>query len=253
MTKLLRALAFTAGLLAAGALHASQVRVAVSANMAAPMQRIAADFERATGYEVVPSIASTGRFYAQLRGGAPYEVLIAADEEVPARLEREGLAVPGSRFTYAIGRLVLWSLDPHGVDPQGNILKQPPHGRLAISDPQLAPYGRAAIETLTRLGVLAAWRPALVHGETVTQAFQYVASGNASYGFVSLSQVMSDGRISKGSGWVVPPQYHLPLKQEAVLLNGGRTSAAAIALVDYLKSEPARATLRSYGYETPRP
>jgi molybdate transport system substrate-binding protein len=252
MTKLRRALVFTAALLAAGLLHAAQVRVAISANMAAPMQRIAADFERATGHEVVPSIGPIPRFYAQLHGGAPFELLLATDDDVPARLVREGLAVPGSRFTYAIGRLVLWSLDPHGVDPHGNVLKQLPRGRLAIADPRMGPYGEAAVQTLTRMGVLPAWRPALVHAETVGQAFQYVASGNASYGLIALSQVMSDGRITRGSGWIVPAEYHDPLKQDLVLLNGGRSNPAALALIEYLKSEPARATLRSFGYEVPR-
>lgn len=249
MTYFPRALALAAALLATGLLHAAQVRVAVAANMAAPMQKIAADFERATGHEVIPALGSTGRFYSQLRGGAPFEVLVAADDEIPARLEREGLAVPGSRFTYASGRLVLWSLDPHGVDPQGNVLKQLPRGRLAVADPRLAPYGAAAMQTLTRLGVLAAWQPALVQGESVGQAFQYVASGNASYGFVALSQVMSDGRINKGSAWIVPAQYHAPLRQDVVLLNGGRSSPAALAFLDYLKSETARATLRGFGFE----
>ncbi|MEJ8836174.1 molybdate ABC transporter substrate-binding protein [Ramlibacter sp. AN1133] len=252
MTHLPRALAFATAILAAGMLHAGQVRVAVAANMAAPLQKIAADFERATGHEVVPALGSTGRFYAQLRGGAPFEVLLAADDDIPTRLEREGLAVPGSRFTYAVGRLVLWSLDPHGVDPQGNVLKQLPRGKLAIADPRIAPYGAAAMQTLTHLGVLAAWQPALVQGESIGQAFQFVASGNASYGFVALSQVMSDGRIGRGSGWIVPAHYHAPIKQDVVLLNGGRTSAAALAFLEYLKSEPARATLRGFGYDVGR-
>jgi len=253
MHRLSRALSFAALLVAAGVLHAGQVRVAVAANMAVPLQKIAADFERATGHEVVPALGSTGRFYSQLRGGAPFEVLLAADGEIPERLEREGLAVPGSRFTYAVGRLVLWSLDAHGVDPHGNVLKQLPRGKLAIADPRVAPYGVAAIQTLTRLGVLSAWQPALVQGESVGQAFQFVASGNAVFGFVALSQVMSDGRIVKGSGWIVPAQFHAPLTQDVVLLNGGRTSAAALAFLGYLKSEAARATLRSFGYDSAKP
>ncbi|HET8747785.1 MAG TPA: molybdate ABC transporter substrate-binding protein [Ramlibacter sp.] len=252
MALLARAFTFAATLLAAGALQAAQVRVAVAASMAAPMQRLALDFERATGHEVVPSMGSTGRFYAQLRGGAPFDMLLAAADDIPERLEREGLAAPGGRFTYAIGRLVLWSLDPHRVDPHGDILKKPPHGRLAIADPRLAPYGEAAVQTLARLKVLPAWQPSLVHGESVGQVFQYVATGNASLGFVALSQVMSEGRIVRGSGWIVPLDYHLPLKQEAVLLNGGRNNPAALALMDYLKSEPARAILRGYGYEFDR-
>jgi molybdate transport system substrate-binding protein len=249
MTYLRRAFVIAAALLAAGALHAGQARVAVAANMASPMKRIAADFQLASGHELVVALGSTGRFYAQMHGGAPYEVLIAADEETPARLEREGLAVPGSRYTYAVGRLVLWSADPQAVDPQGAVLKQPPRGRLAIADGRLAPYGAAALQTLTNLGVLPAWQPNLVQGESIGQAFQFVATGNAQYGFLSLSQVMIDGRIPKGSAWVVPAQLHAPLRQQVVLLNPGRTNPVAVALLEYLKTEPARATLRAYGYD----
>jgi len=253
MTHLRRALACAAALFAAASLHAGQVRVAVAANLASPMQKIVADFERATGHETVVALGSTGRFYAQMRGGAPFEVLLAADDEIPARLEREGLAIPGSRFTYAVGRLVLWSADPHGVDPQGNVLKLPPHGRLAVADPRLAPYGLAAIQTLTRLGVLDAWQASLVQGESVGQAFQLVATGNATLGLIALSQVMSDGHLIKGSAWLVPLELHFPLRQDAVQLNAGRFNPAAAALMEYLKSQAARATFRSYGYESPKP
>jgi molybdate transport system substrate-binding protein len=256
MTQLHRALAIAAAFaaaFAAGPLHAAQVRVAVAANMAGPIERIVEEFTRATGHEAVMALGSTGRFYAQMRGGAPFEVLLAADDQTPARLEREGLAVPGTRFTYALGRLVLWSADPGAVDAQGSILKQPPRGRLAIADPRLAPYGTAAMQTLTRLGVLAAWQPHLVQGESIGQTFQFVATGNAPLGFVALSQVMVDGRLAKGSAWIVPQQLHAPLRQEAVLLNAGRSNPAATALLQFLKGETARATLRSFGYEGDRP
>lgn len=248
-----RAPALAIALLAATALHAGQVRVAVAANLGAPMQKIASDFGSATGHEAVVALGSTGRFYAQMRGGAPFEVLLAADQEVTARVERDGLAVPGSRFTYAVGRLVLWSPDPHGVDGQGNVLKQAPRGRLAVADPLFAPYGMAANQTLARLGVLPAWQNSLLQGESVAQAFQFVATGSASLGFIALSQVMSDGRITRGSAWIVPSQLHEPLRQEAVLLNAGRSNPAATALLDYLKTEQARTVLRAYGYEIPKP
>lgn len=257
MSQLPRALALVAALasaaLAAGPLHAAQVRVAVAANMAGPIERIVEDFARATGHEAVVALGSTGRFYAQMRGGAPFEVLLAADDQTPARLEREGLAVPGSRFAYALGRLVLWSADPNGVDAQGSVLKQPPRGKLALADPRFAPYGAAAMQTLTRMGVLTAWQPHLVQGESIGQTFQFVASGNAALGFVALAQVIVDGRIAKGSAWVVPQEMHAPLRQEAVLLNAGRSNPAAAALLQFLKGDAARSTLRAFGYEAERP
>jgi molybdate transport system substrate-binding protein len=238
-------------LLAAPAFAASaaQVQVAVAANMAAPMQKIAADFARATGHEAVVVLGSTGKFYAQIQSGAPFEVLLAADDETPAKLEKEGLAVPGTRFTYATGRLVLWSADAKTVDPQGQVLKQPPKGKLAVADPKLAPYGAAAMETLAKLGVLAAWQPQIVQGENIGQAYQFVTTGNAALGFVALAQVMVDGRIAAGSAWIVPTSLHAPLRQDAVVLKPGAANPAAAALVNYLKGDAARATLRGYGYE----
>ncbi len=228
---------------------AAQVQVAVAANMAAPMRKIATDFARATGHEAVVVLGSTGKFYAQIRAGAPFEVLLAADDETPARLEREGLGVGGTRFTYATGRLALWSADPKGVDPQGQLLLRPPAGKLAIADPKLAPYGAAAVETLQRLGVLSAWQPHIVQGENIGQAYQFAATGAAPVAFVALAQVMVDGKIGKGSAWLVPATLHAPLKQDALVLKPGQSNPAAAALVKYLKSDAARATLRGYGYE----
>ena len=228
--------------------HAATVQVAVAANQAAPKQRIAAGFEAAPGHRAVVSLGSTGKFYAQIRNGAPFEVLLAADDETPARLEREGHAVRGTRFTYATGRLALWSADPAAVDAEGAVLRQPPRGKLAIADPRFAPYGAAAVATLTRLGVHAAWQPHLVQGENIGQAFQFAATGNAALGFVALAQVMSDGRIARGSAWIVPPHLHAPLKQDAVLLRPGASNPAAAALLDYLRGDAARAVLRGYGY-----
>jgi molybdate transport system substrate-binding protein len=234
--------------LVAGAASAAQVQVAVAANMAAPMRRIAAEFARATGHEAVVALGSTGRFYAQIRSGAPFEVLLAADDATPARLEREGLAVPGTRFTYATGRLVLWSADSALVDARGEVLRRPPRGKLAIADPRLAPYGAAAIEALTHLGVLAAWQPYIVQGENIAQAYQFAATGAAPLGFVALAQVMVDGKIAQGSAWIVPANLHAPLKQDAVVLKPGQSNPAAAALVQYLGSEPARTILRGFGY-----
>ena len=233
----------------AGAAAAGEVRVAVAANVAAPMQRIATAFERDTGHRATLAIGSTGRFYAQVRNGAPFDVLLAADDETPARLEREGFAVAGSRFTYAIGRLVLWSAQPGGVDARGDVLRTDATSRLAIADPKLAPYGAAAMEVLQALGVARAWQPRLVQGESIAQAFQFVATGNAPLGFVALSQVMADGRIARGSGWLVPASLHTPIRQDAVLLAAARDAEAAQALLRYLRGDAARSILRAAGYE----
>jgi molybdate transport system substrate-binding protein len=228
--------------------QAGQVQVAVAANMTAPMKQIAADFARATGHEAVVSLGSTGKFYAQIRNGAPFEVLLAADDETPAKLEQEGLGVKGTRFTYATGQLVLWSADPNAVDAKGQVLREPPRGKLAIADPRLAPYGAAAMEALTRMGVLAAWQPNIVQGENIGQAYQFAATGNAPLGFVALAQVMVDGKIAKGSAWIVPGSLHSPLKQDAIVLKPGESNPAAAALMEYLRSDAARATLRGFGY-----
>ncbi|MGV3572814.1 MAG: molybdate ABC transporter substrate-binding protein [Ramlibacter sp.] len=229
--------------------QAGRVQVAVAANVAPAMQEIARGFTRSTGHEAVLVPGSTGKFYAQVRNGAPFEVLLAADQETPQRLEAEGLAVPGTRITYATGRLVLWSVRAGAVDADGAVLRAAPAGALAIADPRVAPYGAAARQVLERLGVLAAWQPHLVQGESVGQAFQFVASGNAPLGFVALSQVTSNGRIARGSAWVVPAHLHQPLRQDAVLLRAGRSNAAAAALLAYLRSDAARAVLRAHGYE----
>ncbi len=228
---------------------ADEVPVAVAANFAAPMRQVAAAFERATGHKAVVALGSTGRFHAQVRSGAPFQVLLAADEKTPVRLEAEGLGVPGTRFTYAVGRLALWSATPGRVDAGGEILRQGGFDRLAIADPRLAPYGAAAMEVMGQLGLLPQLRPRLVQGESVAQAWQFVASGNAALGFVALSQVQAEGRITQGSAWVVPATLHAPLRQDALLLLPGRDKPAARALLAFLKTDEARAIIRSHGYE----
>lgn len=228
--------------------HAAEVTVAVAANFAAPMQKIAQAFEQDTGHEAVLSFGSTGAFYSQIRNGAPFQVFLAADTKTPQRLETEGLAVAGSRFTYAIGRLVLWSKQPGLVDARGEVLRGGSFQRLAVANPKLAPYGAAAIETLTAMGVLQSVQPKIVQGENIAQAHQFVATENAELGFVALSQVMTDGKIAQGSAWVVPDDLHSPIRQDAVLLTNGKDYAAARALLEYLKSEKARALIRAYGY-----
>jgi molybdate transport system substrate-binding protein len=242
------ALLFALVLPAAFAARAGEVGVAVASNFIAPMQAIAALFEKDTGHRARLSSGSSGNFYAQIRNGAPFQILLSADDEVPARLERDGLTVPGSIFAYAIGVLVLWSADPGRVDAEGQVLRAGNFARLAIANPKLAPYGKAATETLGALGLLPALAPKFVQGENIAQTHQFVASGNAELGFVATSQVMKDGRIVAGSAWLVPQRLYQPLRQDAVLLAAGRDNPAAAALMNYLKAEPARAIMRSYGY-----
>ena len=176
-------------------------------------------------------------------------MLLAADDETPKRLEKEGFAVAGTRFTYAIGRLVLWSAQPGVVDPQGNVLRRPGDGKVAIADPRLAPYGAAALEAMEKLGVSAQLGPRLVQGENIAQAWQFVSTGNAAMGFVALSQVMVDGKVEKGSAWVVPASLHTAIRQDAVVLATGKDNPAAAALMQYLRGDAARAIIRAHGYE----
>lgn len=235
--------------LAARGVFAAEVQVAVAANFSAPMQRIAADFEQATGHQAKLAFGSTGKFYAQIRHGAPFDILLAADDETPAKLEKEGMAVAGSRFTYSIGRLALWSAKPGYVDDKGEVLKQGAFKHLAIASPKLAPYGAAAVETLNRLGLQAALQPKFVQGENIAQTFQFVSTGNAELGFVALSQVIEGGKLKRGSAWIVPPGLHAPIRQDAVVLARGRDNPAALALMKYLKQDQARAIIKAYGYD----
>ena len=229
--------------------HADTVAVAVAANFTAPMQKIAAAFEVDTGHKAELSFGATGKFYAQITHGAPFQVLLSADDTTPARLEKEGKAVARSRFTYAIGTLVLWSAQAGAVDAQGEVLRTGDFKHLAIANPRLAPYGLAAVQVMEKLGVAARLQPRLVQGENIAQTHQFVATGNAQLGFVALSQVMSsDGRIARGSAWQVPGDLHEPIRQDAVLLTPGQGNAAAAALLQYLRSDKARAIIQSHGY-----
>ncbi|HAN55585.1 MAG TPA: molybdate ABC transporter substrate-binding protein [Betaproteobacteria bacterium] len=228
--------------------HADQVQVAVAANFTAPMKVIAAEFEKATGHKAELSFGATGKFYAQIKNGAPFDVLLAADDETPAKMEKEGLAVPGSRMTYAIGALVLWSAKPGFVDDKGAILKTGDFAHLAIAAPKLAPYGAAAIETLDKLGLLATLEPKFVTGESIGQTYQFINTGNAELGFVALSQVYANGKLTSGSAWFVPADFHKPIRQDAVILSKAKDNAAAIVLLKFLKTKQARDVIKSYGY-----
>jgi len=243
----LPALALLATPFASAAL-AAEVSVAVAANFAAPMQTIAADFEKDSGHKAQLVFGSTGKLYAQIRNGAPFEVLLAADNETPARLEKEGFAVDGSRFTYAIGQLALWSARSGYVGDNPGVLRQGTFRHLGIANPRLAPYGAAAVETLTRLGLLGKVEGKFVQGENIAQTFQFVATGNAELGFVALSQVYADDKLKGGSAWVVPARLHSPIRQDAVVLVKGKENPAATALIKFLKTDKAHAVIKSYGY-----
>lgn len=236
--------------LAAPMAAAGEVLVAVAANFAAPMVRLAQAFESASGHRVKVASGATGKLAAQVMAGAPFDVLLAADEETPARLLAEGHAVAGSAFPYAVGRLVLWSAHPGLVDDQGAVLAGGDFRHLAIANPKTAPYGRAAMAVLAARGLVDRLAPKLVTGQSIAQAYQFVITGNAELGFVALSQVQvqAPGQPRAGSAWVVPAELHPPIRQDAVLLKAGAANPAAAALLAYLKTEPARALMREHGY-----
>lgn len=227
--------------------HAADVQVAVAANFSKPMQVIAEQFHQDTGHRAVLAFGSTGKLYAQIRNGAPYEVLLSADDTTPAKLESEGLAVTGSRFPYAVGTLVLWSAREGYVADQSSLTRQP-YRHLAIANPKTAPYGAAAIATLKRLDLTESTRGRLVQGENIAQAHQFVATGNAELGFVALSQVIDKGVIAQGSGWIIPVDFYPPIRQDAILLSKGRDNPAAQALIEYLKGAKAAEVIQAYGY-----
>ena len=236
---------------ASASAHADSVRVAVAANFAPTLQAIVTEFEKESGHKLLISAGATGKFYAQIRNGAPFDVLLSADAETPARLIADGAAVAGSRFTYALGRLVLWSAQPELVDRQGALLARGNFRHLALANPKTAPYGAAAIEVLGNMGLRQSLAPKFVQGENIAQVLQFVSSGNAELGFVALSQVWKDGQFTSGSAWLVPPHLHRPIRQDAVLLAAARDKPAAQALLRYLKGDQARAFLSAFGYELP--
>ena len=234
---------------AVGAVQADEVQVAVAANFTAPIQAIAADFEKDTGHKLVAAYGATGQFYTQIKNGAPFEVFLSADDTTPEKLEKEGDTVKGSRFTYAIGTLALWSAKEGYVDAKGEVLKNNEYQHLSIANPKAAPYGLAATQVLEKLKLTDATKAKIVEGQNITQAYQFVSTGNAELGFVALSQIYKDGKVSSGSAWIVPASLHDPIKQDAVILNKGKDNAAAKALVEYLKGPKAAAIITSYGYQ----
>jgi molybdate transport system substrate-binding protein len=242
-------LAAVVATLAMSSAFADEVQVAVAANFTAPIQAIAKDFEADTGHKLVAAYGATGQFYTQIKNGAPFEVFLAADDTTPAKLEQEGDTVKGSRFTYAVGTLALWSVKDNYVDDKGEVLKKNAYQHLSIANPKAAPYGLAATQVLAKLGLSESTKDKIVEGQNITQAYQFVSTGNAELGFVALSQIYKDGKVTSGSAWIVPANLYEPIKQDAVILTKGKDSAAAKALVDYLKGPKAAAVIKSYGYQ----
>ena len=236
-------------LLAGTAAQAAEVLVAVAANFAEVIDQLAPEFTRHTGHSVQRTVGSTGKLYAQITSGAPFQVLLSADVATPQRLEREHKAVSGTRFTYAIGGLALWSPDPALFGTNGPaVLRAATFRHLAIANPDLAPYGVAARETMQALGLWEALQSKIVMGENIGQAHSMVASGNAELGFVALSALRSPRRRETGSVWVVPQRLFSLIRQDAVLLAQGANSPAAREFLEYLRSPAAERVIETYGY-----
>ncbi len=245
--RLLGAVALISAALGTSA-RADTVQVAVAANFTAPAKALAAVLEKTTGHVAQLSFGATGAFYTQIKNGAPFDVLLAADDERPARLEQEGDTVPGSRFSYATGQLALWSARAGFVDGEGAVLKGGKFDKLAIANPKLAPYGAAAVETMQKLGLAAALQPKLVTGESIGQTYNFIATGNAELGFVALAQVLEGGKLKSGSMWLVPAELHAPIVQDAVILKRAADNPAAKAWMALLRTSATKDLIRSYGY-----
>lgn len=233
-----------------GAVRAEVALVAVAANFAEVMERLERDFERQSPHALTVTSGSTGKLYAQIAAGAPFDVLLAANQTYPARLESAGLAIRGSRFTYASGRLALWSADATRIAGDGAaVLRRGDFRRLAMANPELAPYGVAARELLEALNLFDGLRDRIVMGENIGQTYAMVATGNAELGLVARSYVMSERNAAAGSHWDVPPHYHSPVRQDAVLLTRAEDNSAARDLLAYLRRPDVREVIRAYGYD----
>lgn len=234
----------------APASRAEEISVAVAANFASPMKQIVQEFEALSGHRIKISFGASGKFYAQIRNGAPFDLFFSADQDKPSALENDRLVVPDSRFTYAVGSLVLWSAKPGFLDKGAEVLKSGQFNKLALANPKHAPYGVAALEVLHKLGLAEQSRRKWVMGENIAQTFQFVESGNADLGFVALAQVLEQGKIQYGSGWVVPPEFHSPIRQDLVMLRQGETNPAARDLLNFMRSARVAAIIESFGYAT---
>lgn len=232
------------------AARAESVNVAVSSNFASALEVISRSFEEATGHRVISTSGATGKFYAQIKSGAPFEVFLSADAATPQRLEEEGWVVTGSRFTYAIGRLVLWSSKSHVIDREGKVLAKGDFEHLSMANPKTSPYGLAAMEVMENRGLVGRLSPKLVQGENIAQAHQFIVSGNAQLGFVALSQVYRDGQLTSGSAWFIPDGEYKPIRQDVALLKNGAGNPVAKAFLAYIKSPAALDVMSSFGYRT---
>ncbi len=246
MKKVLALLLFL--ILCAAHAGADEIRVAAASNFTEAIEAIAERFEADTGHKVLLAFGSTGKHYAQIKNGAPFDAFFAADVERPELLEKEGVALPASRFTYALGQVVLWSPKKEYVDAEGCVLKTGGFRYLALANPKLAPYGKAAEQVLQQLGLRDSLKGRMVYGENIGQTFQFVNSGNAELGFVAYSQLKSSRNPVEGSMWMPPQSFGASIEQQAVLL---KNNEAARAFFSFMKSDEARAIIRNYGYETP--
>lgn len=246
--KRLHLLTSALGLLAtgwsAGAALAAQTNVAVAANFTDAAKEIAAAFRQKTGHEAVLSFGSSGQVYTQITQDAPFQIMLSADDERPKKLVEDGLGIASSRFTYAIGKLVLWSKTAGYVKGE-ETLKAAAFSKISIANPTAAPYGAAAIEAMKSLKVYDGLQPKIVQGNSIAQAFQFIDTGNAELGFVALSQLAGhDG----GSRWMVPQNLYTPIRQDAVLLKKGEGNEAANAFMSFLKGPEAKAIVTKFGY-----
>lgn len=228
--------------------NAAEFQVAVASNFIEPAQALAERFAQDSGHQAVLVFGSTGKHFAQISHGAPFAAFLAADRKRPQMLEAQGLAVAGSGFVYAIGRIALWSPDPALVDAAAQTLSTKPFTHLAIANPRLAPYGIAAQQTLQALGLWDGVESRLVRGENIAQTYQFVRSGNAELGFVALSQIVRPNAAADGSRWEVPASSHDPIEQGAVLL---KEDPAARAFLEFVQQDSARELIRAFGYSVP--
>lgn len=228
--------------------YGEQLSVAVASNFTAAMRQLSDEFEETTGHTLNVSYGSSGKFYAQIRHGAPFQVFLSADQTKPEALIKAGLVTPANRFTYAVGALALWSSKSDVVDENGEVLRLGHFNKLALANPLLAPYGAAALDVLRHLSLENATRNSWVMGENIAQTYQFVSTGNADIGFVAVSQIVENGLLKSGSTWIVPPKFYRPIKQDAVLLNSGVHNVAAKEFIAFLQSEKARTIIRTFGY-----
>lgn len=248
MTKFAQLIGTLCLLFAAGVSTAEQLMVAVASNFTSTMRELSTAFTKESGHTLNISFGSSGKFYAQIIHGAPFQVFLSADQSKPEALIEAGFVAPTSRFTYALGALALWSPKTDLVDARGDVLSGGNYRKLAIANPLLAPYGAAALDVLRHLNLEASTRSSWVTGENIAQTYQFVSTGNAELGFVSLSQIMDQGRLTSGSAWIVPQDLYRPIKQDAVLLKTSEHNAAAQEFMAFLSSAKAKYIIRSYGY-----